>query len=54
MKIKNSQVADNNSSITNSKNTVSKNYLKPDNIISFILGIVASVAASYIYDNFFK
>lgn len=54
MKIVNSQVADNNSSITNSKNTVTKKHLKPDNIISFILGIVASVAASYIYENFFK
>jgi len=54
MKIKNSQVADNNSSITNSNNKIFKKYLKPDNIISFVLGIVSSVAASYIYENFFK
>lgn len=53
MKIKNSQVADNNSSITNSNNNISKKYLKPDNIISFILGVIASVVASYIYEYFF-
>ncbi len=54
MKIENSQVAHNNSSITNSNNRTTKKHLKPDNIISFILGIISSITASYIYENFFK
>lgn len=54
MKIKNSQVAGNQSSIINSKNNIKKKHLKSENIISFALGVLASLLASYLYENFIK
>ncbi|KAF2327434.1 hypothetical protein [Flavobacterium nitrogenifigens] len=54
-KILNSQVADNNSSINNSTNKVSKNpYRKESAIISFIVATLSAIVASYVYDHFLK
>jgi hypothetical protein len=55
--IKNSQVADRNSSITNSKNktTISIKRIRTESvIISFIVGSLASLLASYVYDTWIK
>ena len=57
--ITNSQVADNSSSISNSKNeNSSKSIIKrvrtESTIISFVVGFLASILASYIYENFIK
>lgn len=52
-KVKNSQIADNNSSITNSQNTsdYSKNKQRKETIIiSFIVGFLASLLASYLFE----
>jgi len=54
-----SQVADNGSKITKSKNkNVNSQLVKKirteSTIISFIVGILASLLASYIYENYMK
>lgn len=54
-----SQVADNGSKITKSKNKNSNSKLikkirTESLIISFIVGFIASLLASYIYENFIK
>lgn len=53
--IKNSQVADRGSIISDSKNNTNikvKNIRKESAIISFIVGTLASLLASYIYETF--
>lgn len=55
--IKNSQVADNNSTIVDSKNEVNislKKIRTETTIISFIVGFLSSIIASYIYEHFLK
>jgi len=55
--IKNSQVADNNSSISNSKNEtrISIKKIRTETvIISFIVGTLASLLASYVYEHLIK
>lgn len=55
--ISSSQVADRGSSISNSKNntSISVNRLRTESaIISFIVGTLSAIAASYIYDHFLK
>lgn len=54
--IKNSQVADRNSSINNSKNSTNisiRKIRKESIIISFIVGTLSSIIASIIYNYFF-
>lgn len=57
--ITNSQVANNSSTISNSKNENNPNNILKririeSTIISFIVGFLASVLASYIYENYLK
>lgn len=55
--IKNSQVADRNSSITNSKNqtNISINKIRKESaIVSFIVGTLASLLASYLFEQWKK
>jgi hypothetical protein len=55
--IENSIVADQGSSISNSKNITNTNIRKIKteySIIGFILGVLASIIASYIYAHFIK
>ncbi len=55
--VKNSQVADRNSSISNSTNEINisiKKIRTETIIISFIVGFLASILASYVYESFLK
>ena len=55
--IKNSQFADRGSSITDSKNqtNISVKRIRTESaIISFIVGTLSAIAASYIYDHILK
>lgn len=55
--IQNSQVAENGSFISNSKNqtNISINRIRTESaIISFIVGTLSAIAASYVYEHFFK
>lgn len=64
--LKNSQVATNGSSISNSNNTnenrnseinnseIIKKVRKESIIISFIVGVLTSLASSYIFEHFLK
>lgn len=55
--VKNSQFADRGSSITDSKNqtNISINKIRTESaIISFIVGTLSAIVASYIYDHFLK
>lgn len=56
-KIENSIVADNNSTITNAKNTTSINLKKlkiKHTIIGFLLGVISELVAIFIYEHFIK
>jgi hypothetical protein len=56
-KIKNSQVADRGSSITDSKNSTNisiKKIRTETVVISFIVGTLASLFASYAYEHWLK
>ncbi len=55
--VKNSQVADRGSVISNSQNDVNisiKKIRRETIIISFIVGILSSLLASYAYEHWFK
>ncbi len=55
--IKNSQVAQNGSTISNSKNqtTISLKRIRTESAISgFISGIIAAIIGTYIYEHFIK
>jgi hypothetical protein len=52
-----SQIAENGSSINNSKNTsnISVNKIRKEAIlISFVVGALASLLASYVYEHFLR
>lgn len=56
-RIENSQLADRGSSISASKNitTISMKKIRTETaIISFIVGTLSSIAASYVYEHFVK
>lgn len=56
-KINKSEVADRGSSISNSKNQTDisiKKIRKESIIISFIVGTLTSIAASYVYEHWIK
>lgn len=56
-KISNSQVAENGSSIINSKNStnISVKKIRTETvIISFIVGTIASILASFLYEHWIK
>lgn len=56
-KIENSQVADRNSSIQNSENktTISVKKIRTEAaIISFIVSVLSTIVASYVYDHYLK
>jgi len=55
--IKNSQFADRNSQINESsnQNKISVNRIRTESaIISFVVGTLSAIAASFVYDHFFK